>query len=98
MVAAGLPHAQIMIVSGHTESSTFRRYVSADDDAIKRAGQALDAWHAIPTEVTQSDYEPQTMKEVGTLIKQGLKSFSEQAISSLTSFEYLMTAWGNAFA
>lgn len=56
MVEAGLPHAQIMIVRGHTEFSTFRRYVSADDDAIKRVGQALDAWHAMPTEITQSDY------------------------------------------
>lgn len=45
-----------------------------------------------------SDYEPQTMKEVSELISQGLASFSEKAISSITSFEYLMTAWLSAIA
>jgi len=45
-----------------------------------------------------SDYEPQTMKEVSELVGQGLKSFSEKAISSITSFAYLMTAWVNAIA
>ncbi len=45
-----------------------------------------------------SDYEPQTMKEVRNLVEQGLNSFSEKVISSITSFEYLMTAWTNAIA
>ncbi len=45
-----------------------------------------------------SDYEPQTMEEVSQLVGQGLKSFSEKAISSITSFDYLITAWVNAIA
>lgn len=45
-----------------------------------------------------SDYEPQTMKEVRQLVGQGLKSFSKEAISAITSFEYLMTAWKEAIA
>lgn len=45
-----------------------------------------------------SDYEPQTMKEVSNLISQGLRSFSEKAMSSISSFEYLMTAWLSAIA
>ena len=45
-----------------------------------------------------SDYEPKTMKEVSELVGPGLKSFSEKAISSITSFAYLMTAWVNAIA
>ena len=45
-----------------------------------------------------SDYEAQTMKEVSQLVGQGLKSFSEEMISSITSFAYLMTAWANAIA
>lgn len=45
-----------------------------------------------------SDYEPLSMQEVSQLVGQGLKSFSEKAISSITSFAYLMTAWGNAIA
>jgi len=40
-----------------------------------------------------SDYEPQTMAEVGKLVAEGLKSFSAAAMSSITSFKYLMTAW-----
>ena len=45
-----------------------------------------------------SDYEPQTMPEVSKLISEGLKSFSAKALSSLTSFEYLVTAWLAAIA
>ncbi len=45
-----------------------------------------------------SDYEPQTLRDVSKLVEQGLKSFGEKAISSITSFEYLMTAWVNAIA
>ena len=45
-----------------------------------------------------SDYEPKTMQEVSELISQGLKSFSEKALSSITSFEYLVTAWLAAIA
>lgn len=45
-----------------------------------------------------SDYEPKTIKEVRQLVTECLKSFSEAAISSLTSFDYLMTAWKNAIA
>ena len=45
-----------------------------------------------------SDYEPKSMKEVSRLVTEGLKSFSEKAMSSITSFEYLMTAWLSAIA
>lgn len=45
-----------------------------------------------------SDYEPNTLKEVSRLTSQGLKSFSDKAKSSITSFEYLMTAWHSAIA
>ena len=45
-----------------------------------------------------SDYEPHSMTEVSQLVGQGLQSFSEKAISSITSFAYLMTAWRNAIA
>ena len=45
-----------------------------------------------------SDYEPKTLEEVSELISQGLASFSEKAMSSITSFEYLMTAWLSAIA
>ncbi len=56
MIESGMPHAQVMVVSGHSEFSTFRRYVSTDGDAVRRAGEALDAWHAMPTTTMQSEY------------------------------------------
>lgn len=45
-----------------------------------------------------SDYEPKTLAEVSQLISQGLASFSEKAMSSITSFEYLMSAWRSVIA
>lgn len=45
-----------------------------------------------------SEYEPKTLKEVSKLVEAGLKSFSEEAISSITLFKYLITAWLNAIA
>jgi hypothetical protein len=45
-----------------------------------------------------SDDEPKTMKEVSELIGDGLKSFTEEAMSSITSFNYLMTAWLSVIA
>lgn len=40
-----------------------------------------------------SDYEPKTLAEARKLVSKGLLTFSEKAIRSITSFEYLMTAW-----
>lgn len=45
-----------------------------------------------------SDYQPKTLTEVSELVSQGLKSFSEKAMSSITSFDYLMSAWLSAIA
>lgn len=45
-----------------------------------------------------SDYEPETMAEVRQLVTEGLKSFTQEVISSVTSFEYLMTAWKETIA
>lgn len=45
-----------------------------------------------------SDYQPETLEEVRELVSKGLKTFSEKAKSSITSFEYLMTAWFFAIA
>ena len=45
-----------------------------------------------------SNYEPKNLAEVSELVAQGLKSFSEKAMSSITSFEYLMRAWLSAIA
>ena len=45
MIEAGMPPAQVMVITGHTDFATFRRYVSADDVAVKRAAELLDAYH-----------------------------------------------------
>ena len=52
---------------------------------IERFWKELKDWLA--------DYEPKTWAEARKLVSQGLQTFSDQAISSITSFEYLMTAW-----
>lgn len=45
-----------------------------------------------------SDYQPATLPEVRTLVSQGLKSFSENALRSITSFDFLISAWLSAIA
>lgn len=57
---------------------------------IERFWRALKDW--------LSDYEPKTMAQVSELIDKGLRSFTADAIRSLTSFEYLVSAWLSAIA
>jgi len=45
MVQKGLPPSLVMKISGHTQMATFARYVNVDDDAIRRAAQAIDDFH-----------------------------------------------------
>lgn len=45
MIQAGMTPMQVMKISGHTQMSTFARYVNADDDAVKRAAAAIDSFH-----------------------------------------------------
>lgn len=47
MIQAGMAPMQVMKISGHTQMSTFARYVNADGDAVKRAAAAIDAFHAV---------------------------------------------------
>ncbi|MFN0084066.1 MAG: tyrosine-type recombinase/integrase [Blastocatellia bacterium] len=44
MIQAGMTPMQVMKISGHTQMSTFARYVNAA--AVKRAAAAIDAFHA----------------------------------------------------
>ena len=45
-----------------------------------------------------SEYEPQGLGELRELVSKGLANFSEKAMSSITSFEFVMTAWHTAIA
>ncbi len=45
MIQKGLPSSLVMKISGHTQMVTFARYVNVDDDAIRRAAQAIDDFH-----------------------------------------------------
>ena len=47
MIQAGMAPMQVMKISGHTQMSTFARYVNADGDAVRRAAAAIDAFHAV---------------------------------------------------
>lgn len=42
MVQSGMPHTEIMKLSGHTQFSTFERYVNATAETARRGANALD--------------------------------------------------------
>lgn len=46
MVQAGMSATEAMKVSGHTQMSTFARYVNPNDDAARRAADLLSAFNA----------------------------------------------------
>jgi integrase len=46
MIQKGLPPSLVMKISGYTQMATFARCVNVDDDAIKRAAQAIDEFHS----------------------------------------------------
>jgi len=84
------PHTTEKLKTGENIVFIFLPASSPELNPIERFWKELKDW--------LSDYEPKTMKEVSKLISQGLKSFSEKTMSSITSFEYLMTAWLSAIA
>ena len=43
MVNAGLPAEHVMAATGHTQSSTFRRYINTDVQRVQNLADALDA-------------------------------------------------------
>lgn len=45
-----------------------------------------------------SDYDPQIVEELREILSDGLKVFTKKRKSSVTSYEYLMTAWESAIA
>jgi integrase len=45
-IRAGLPHTEVMRVSGHSTLTAFYRYVNADDETIVRVANALDSYLA----------------------------------------------------
>lgn len=44
LLRAGMPAAEVMKISGHTQYKTFMRYVKIDDDTVDRARSALDSY------------------------------------------------------
>jgi integrase len=46
MIEFGMPDLQVMKISGHTQMTTFVKYVNAGGDAVKRAAAAIDAYNA----------------------------------------------------
>lgn len=45
MIQGGMPPMEVMKISGHTQMTTFARYVNTDSHAAQRAAAALDAFH-----------------------------------------------------
>ncbi len=55
MVNAGLPPMEIMKASGHTQWTTFARYVNPNEDSVKRIADVLGTYHANSTLQTEDD-------------------------------------------
>lgn len=45
-----------------------------------------------------SEYEPKLLNQLSELITMGLNSFTKERMSSITSYQYLMSAWESAIA
>jgi hypothetical protein len=46
MVAAGMPSAEVMKRSGHTQHATFARYVNPTTDSARQSATLLDSYNA----------------------------------------------------
>jgi integrase len=46
LIRAGLPHTEVMRVSGHSTLSCFFRYVNSDDETVSRVANVLDSYLA----------------------------------------------------
>jgi integrase len=46
MIQAGMPPLQVMKISGHTQMTTFSRYVNTDNDTARNIATALDTFYA----------------------------------------------------
>ena len=50
MIEAGMPAAEVMKISGHTQMTTFQRYVNVNEQAERRGAELLAA-HATQKEI-----------------------------------------------
>lgn len=56
MIAAGLPHAEVMRVSGHLTLACVFRYIRADDLSVHRAANVLESYlasHSATSEISE---------------------------------------------
>jgi len=55
MVNAGLPPMEIMKISGHTQWTTFARYVNPSEESVKRIADVLTQYHGDAMTVIEED-------------------------------------------
>lgn len=56
MIQTGMPPLEVMKISGHTQMSTFLRYLNLTADTARSAANAIDQWHALEEMAGNSDY------------------------------------------
>lgn len=47
MISAGIPPMEVMKISGHTQMTTFARYVNPNEQSLKRAAERLDEFNTL---------------------------------------------------
>jgi integrase len=55
MVSAGIQPMEIMKLTGHTQMTTFARYVNPNEQSLKRAAKLLDTFNSLYGETQNSD-------------------------------------------
>lgn len=55
MVAAGLPPMEVMKISGHTQWTTFARYVNPDTDSVGRIAEVLSSYNDTANGLIRND-------------------------------------------
>jgi integrase len=64
LIAQNRPLAEVGRILGHSNVSTTYRYVNADSNTVKRAGEAFDAFHREQDELAQARVDTATESQV----------------------------------
>ncbi len=56
MIQMGMPAMEVMKITGHTQMSTFLRYLNLTNETVRTAQLAIDGWHALEPTTQASEF------------------------------------------